>query len=344
VLTVFGRRRALIIDRTEQLSELVPPVRPGGPSSRRVVVVLEPSRTRVTRELLGQAAVVAAAVDGSVVAFGPAPGDPERLAAWGADEVVALSGTDAEEDIARALTEWCTSHHAWAVFGTGTAWGREVLGRAAAALEAGLTGDAVELEARDGTLVAWKPAFGGKLLAEILTSSAVSLATVRAGVLPLRTPREVSAIPVEQLSVESRSRVRVVGRERDDDSDELASAPFVIGIGVGVSPDDYAELRGYCDDLDAVLCATRKVTDKGWMPRARQVGITGHSITPQLFISLGASGKFNHTVGVRAAGTVLAVNTDPKAPVFDYADIGIVGDWREVMAALTPRLVAARKG
>jgi electron transfer flavoprotein alpha subunit len=136
----------------------------------------------------------------------------------------------------------------------------------------------------------------------------------------------------------------VVGRERDDDSDELASAPFVVGIGVGVAPADYPELRAYCDELGAVLCATRKVTDKGWMPRARQVGITGHSITPQLFISLGASGKFNHTVGVRSAGTIIAVNTDPEAPVFEFADVGIVGDWREVMAELTPRLVAARKG
>jgi electron transfer flavoprotein alpha subunit len=344
VIGVLNRRQALVFERTEQLGEIVPSPLDAGASSRPVVVVVEPSRTRVTRELLGEAAVVADAVGGHVVAFGPTPGDADRLSAWGADEIVAVSGSDAEEDLARALAEWCRTHHAWAVLGTSTAWGREVLGRAAASLEAGLTGDAVELEARDGELVAWKPAFGGKLLAEILCDSAVSLATVRAGVLALRTPRDVSPVPIHQLSVEPLGRVRVVGRERDDDSDELASAPFVVGIGVGVAPADYPELRAYCDELGAVLCATRKVTDKGWMPRARQVGITGHSITPQLFISLGASGKFNHTVGVRSAGTIIAVNTDPEAPVFEFADVGIVGDWREVMAELTPRLVAARKG
>ena len=102
------------------------------------------------------------------------------------------------------------------------------------------------------------------------------------------------------------SRVRVLGRERDDDSDELANAEVVIGVGVGVTPDDYPLLRSLAEQIDATLCATRKVTDKGWMPRARQVGITGHSISPRLFISLGASGKFNHTVGIRSAGTVMA--------------------------------------
>ena len=79
------------------------------------------------------------------------------------------------------------------------------------------------------------------------------------------------------------------------------------------------------------------------MPRARQVGITGHSISPRLFISLGASGKFNHTVGVRAAGTIVAVNPDASAPIFGFSDIGVVGDWKPVLQALAPLVEAARK-
>jgi electron transfer flavoprotein alpha subunit len=94
--------------------------------------------------------------------------------------------------------------------------------------------------------------------------------------------------------------------------------------------------------LDAELGATRKVTDKGWLPRARQIGITGRSIAPRLFVSVGASGKFNHTVGLRAAGTVLAINNDAGAPIFEAADIGIVGDWREVLPVLVEQLRAAR--
>ena len=86
--------------------------------------------------------------------------------------------------------------------------------------------------------------------------------------------------------------------------------------------------------LGAELAATRKVTDRGWAPRARQVGITGRSIAPRLYVAVGLSGKFNHMVGVRAAGTILAVNADRDAPVFEHCDVGIVGDWHEVVPLL----------
>jgi electron transfer flavoprotein alpha subunit len=111
----------------------------------------------------------------------------------------------------------------------------------------------------------------------------------------------------------------------------------VVGVGQGVEPAAYGELDDLLALLGAHLGATRKVTDQGWLPHARQIGITGASIAPRLFVSLGASGKFNHMVGVRAAGTVLAVNPDPGAPVFAASDLGIVGEWR----AVVPRLVRA---
>jgi len=94
--------------------------------------------------------------------------------------------------------------------------------------------------------------------------------------------------------------------------------------------------------LGAELGATRKVTDKGWLPRARQIGITGRTIAPRLYVALGTSGKFNHMVGVRRAGTILAVNRDPDALVFDGADIGIVGESLEVAALLTGELERVR--
>jgi electron transfer flavoprotein alpha subunit len=308
-----------------------------------VAVLVEPDRSRITRELLGAGAHLAEEIGGHVVAFGPTPGDLDELGRWGADEVVVVEGVDAEQDVARGLVEWARSGGPWAVIGPGTARGRDVLSRAAAVLDAGLTGDAVDLEARDGRLVAWKPAFGGKLVAEIHCSSPIQMATVRAGVIPLRTPRPEGAARSRTLQVEPSSRVRVLGRQRDDDSDELAGADVVIGVGVGVDPDDYPLLRDYAERMGAVLCATRKVTDNGWMPRARQVGITGHSISPRLFFSLGSSGKFNHTVGVRGAGTIVAINTDAEAPIFGFSDIGVVGDWRTVLGELVPLIETARK-
>jgi electron transfer flavoprotein alpha subunit len=135
----------------------------------------------------------------------------------------------------------------------------------------------------------------------------------------------------------------VLSTTRDDDIEELATAQRVVCVGVGVKPDEYSEIEPLLRVLDAQLAATRKVTDEAWLPRARQVGITGHSIAPQLYIGVGLSGKFNHAVGIRAAGTVLAVNNDPDAPIFDHADIGIVADWHDVVPQLTARLAEVLK-
>jgi electron transfer flavoprotein alpha subunit len=224
-----------------------------------------------------------------------------------------------------------------------TAWGREVASRVAARLGAGLTGDAVDLDIDAGRLVAWKPAFGGQLVAAISATSPVQMATVRAGMLTAPAPRTVAVEPVVQTTATTtRDRVRVLARTRDDDLDTLADAEVVIGIGRGVRPDEYDALEPLRTLLGAELGATRKVTDEGWLPRARQIGITGRSIAPRLFVSIGASGKFNHTVGLRAARTVLAINPNPDAPIFQAADVGIVADWHDALPLLVAELEQVR--
>ena len=120
--------------------------------------------------------------------------------------------------------------------------------------------------------------------------------------------------------------------------DLLATARVVIGVGVGVDPALYPDLRRHAEAIGAELCATRRVTDRGWMPRARQVGITGHSIAPRLYVAVGASGKFNHMIGVRSADTIVGINTDTDCELWDSCDIGLVGDWRDVLERLIPRL------
>jgi electron transfer flavoprotein alpha subunit len=135
-----------------------------------------------------------------------------------------------------------------------------------------------------------------------------------------------------------RGRVRRLSQRRDDDIEVLARADVVIGVGAAVQPHEYEELSSLAALLGAELAATRKVTDKGWAPRARQVGITGRSISPRLYLAVGLSGKFNHMVGVRAAGTIVAINDDPGALVFSQCDIGLVGDWHVVVPALAAAL------
>jgi electron transfer flavoprotein alpha subunit len=249
---------------------------------------------------------------------------------------VLVDGATVEEDAGRALTDFVGDASPWAVLAPSTAWGREVVARAAAAAGAGLTGDAVGLEV-DGArsrLVAWKPAFGGQLVAAIEASSPVQMATVRVGMLPTLLPRNPSTPVITRVSATPRGRVQVLARTRDDDLDTLAEADAIVGVGRGVDPADYDALEPLLELLHAELGATRKVTDNGWLPRSRQIGITGRTVAPRLFVSIGASGKFNHMVGVRAAGTVLAINPDPDALVFGVADIGIVADWRDAVPAL----------
>ncbi len=318
----------------------------GGPPV--VVAVLEPDRPQVAAELLGAAARLAAEVGGEVVAVrtvaaaGTAtPADD--LGPLGADAVLDLIGVDlvgepVAEDVAAALVDRWTAEPPWTVLAPGTAFGREVAARAAAALSAGLVGDAVAVDVVDGRLVAAKPAFAGALVADITCTSAVQLVTVRPGVLVVPPPRPAAAVRSSTQPLKPLGRVVVRSTRRDDDVEVLARAEVVIGVGAGVPPDEYGDLSGLAAVLGAEMAATRKVTDKGWAPRARQVGITGRSIAPRLYLSVGASGKFNHMVGVRAAGTVVAVNVDPGAPVFGHADIGIVGDWRQVVPLLQAAL------
>ena len=245
-----------------------------------------------------------------------------------------------EEDVAHAVLPLCTSSRC--ILAPSTSWGREVASRVAAGLGAGLTGDAVQLEVEDGNLVAWKPAFGGRLVAAIRASSPVQMATVRPGVLSRLTPRDRRRPHVETVKVASRSRMRVLSRTRNDELDSLALASRVVGVGQGIPPERYDDLNPLIRILDAELAATRKVTDKGWMPHARQVGITGRSIAPNLYIALAVGGKFNHSCGIQSSGTVLAINSDREAPIFGFADVGIVADWAESVPLLVEAF--AREG
>jgi len=140
------------------------------------------------------------------------------------------------------------------------------------------------------------------------------------------------------VSVVPRRRVRVHARRREDSLERLTEADVVIGVGQGVAPDELRQLDELRHLVGAELCCTRKVTDAGWMPHARQVGIKVRSIGPRLYVAIGISGKNNHMVGVRAAGTVLAINPDRDAPISDCADVGIVSTFQECVPLLADEL------
>jgi electron transfer flavoprotein alpha subunit len=305
---------------------------------RQVWCVVEPGG-RGAAELLGEAAVLAAAVGATVTAFvgGEAP---PGLAALGADQAIVVPGRPEPEQLADALAAAAALHRPWAVLVEGTQRGRCVASSVAARHGWGLTGDAVAFEIEGDRLLAWKPTCGGQSLVAIGCRSEVQLATVRRGVLPVRQPRKGRDLPATVLDAPTPARLATVDVESTDpDLARFLAAPAVVVVGRGVDPADYPRLDLLRRALaDAPLGATRKVTDAGWLPRSRQIGITGHAISPRLLVSVGASGRFNHAVGFRNAGTVLAVNADPEAPIFDLCDIGLVADWRDVVDVLAASL------
>jgi len=235
-VAMLGERRALDTGSGWSEAGTVPTARPAG-HGPRIAVLADPGRPRATRELLGAAAELAAPQGGGVTLLSQGPA-PDEVAGWGADALLPIVDGAVEEDVATAVAAWCEARRPWALLVAATMWGREVGSRVAARLGAGLVGDAVDLDVDDGRLVGWKPAFGGSLVAAISVDSETQMATVRPGILPLRTPRPSGRLRVEpELRATPRGRVRVTGRERDDDPDALARADAVVTVGAGAARD-----------------------------------------------------------------------------------------------------------
>ena len=226
--------------------------------------------------------------------------------------------------------------------------GRDLAPRVAARLSLGLTGDCLDLDLdSEGRLLQIKPAFGGSIVAPILSKTTPEMATVRAGILEPQ-PRESGVRPsVERLGIPDLGapRVRVLySSTTAKTATALDEAKVVIGVGKGIGgPEQITAVEPLSRVLDAAICATRDVTDEGWLPKQYQVGFTGRSIAPHLYVAIGVRGAVYHMVGVRRAGLIVAINNNAKASIFKAADYGIVGNYEDVVPLLTAKLQRAKE-
>ncbi|WP_123538479.1 electron transfer flavoprotein subunit alpha/FixB family protein [Halosimplex salinum] len=223
----------------------------------------------------------------------------------------------------------------------GTHTGRDFAGRVAVPAHAGLTADCTELGVDDdGLLEARRPAFGGNVLATIVCADhRPQMATVRPGVFAAAAPDPDRAGAVEQVDVVvdeadtvTEVRERVVG-----DTADITEADRIVAAGGGCNG-DLSPVEALADALDADLAASRKAVDEGWVDGSRQVGQTGKTVRPDLYVAVGISGAVQHVEGMNDSDVVVAINDDPNAPIFDHADYGIVGDLFEVCPALAERV------
>lgn len=234
--------------------------------------------------------------------------------------------TDRIEAFTDALTEFIKEKNPKYVIFPSTVEGREAAGIIAARLEVGLTADCVDLEVRNSQLIQHKPAFGGEIIAEIHSKTEPQMTTVRPGMF--RIARGNASPRIYEVEFSSKREFELIERTPvSEDYRPLGSSDVVVGIGRGIRKrDQVPKVLKLANLLDASVGATRPLVDMRFLPRQQQIGLTGYSISPGVYLALGISGMANHTVGTRYCKTVISVNSDPEAPMFGFSDYGIVAD------------------
>jgi electron transfer flavoprotein alpha subunit len=225
-----------------------------------------------------------------------------------------------------------------------TAFGKDLLPRVAARLEAGMATEVLGFGGDGGAVTFRRPMWAGNVLAEVEIATAVKVFTVRATefapAAKAAAPGAVTAVTVE--ADPAAARTRYVGfREVKSERPELTEARVVVAGGRGTKG-DFKAVEGLADALGAAVGASRAAVDAGWVPNDWQVGQTGKVVAPELYVAAGISGAIQHLAGMKGARVIVAVNKDPDAPIFAIADYGLVADLFQALPALTEKVKASR--
>ena len=335
---------------------------PASPDPQRIVMVVAEMMAGhlrpVTHELLGAAQDMADKLGGSVAAIllgGPDVAEQSAaLGAYGADTVY-LAADDSLSSYGtlqytEAVVLVINEHQPHVVLFASTTNGRDLASRVAARLQLGLTGDCVDIEIDDsGQIAMIKPAFGGNIVSPIYSRTVPVMATVRPGMLAAREPDAGVRPEVVQIAVSSdvQSGAQLLRAvvESDLGATRLDDADVVVCVGQGIgSVEGIPVVRELADALDGALAGSLRVATSEWLPPQLQLGLTGKTVAPRFYVTVAISGAPNHLVGARKSEHIIAINNDPEAPIFKSANFGIIGDWAEVVPALTSAIQAARVG
>ncbi len=216
-----------------------------------------------------------------------------------------------------------------------------------ARLQAGLNWDLTDLVEQDGKLVGKRPALGDSVLVDVGWKSEPRLALIRAGTFDPKEDSETRSVEVEQVDAQfedfSTAATMVEQAHAESEGPSIEDADVIVAGGRGLgSPENFKLVEELAQALGGAVAATRAVVDAGWYPYSTQIGQTGKTVAPKLYIACGISGAIQHKVGMQASGIIVAINKDPNAPIFDFSDFGVVGDLNEIVPKLT-ELVRQRK-
>jgi len=275
----------------------------------------------------------------------------ERLAEYGAAKVYVAGGDDMADYVAAPAAEVLAALVAQAspaaVLVPATAEGKEVAGRLAVKIGSGVLTDAVDLTPGDGGPVAEQSIFGGAIIVKSKVTRGIPIVAVRPNAVPPEASPGAAALEPAGVELSDAAKgahiTERVAQERSE-RPELTEASIVVSGGRGVgNAENFALIEGLADRLGAAVGASRAATDAGWYPHQFQVGQTGKTVSPQLYLAVGISGAIQHRAGMQTSKTIMVINKDPEAPIFELADFGVVGDLFKVVPQLTEE-IARRQG
>ncbi|MFN8193920.1 MAG: electron transfer flavoprotein subunit alpha/FixB family protein [Nocardioidaceae bacterium] len=296
----------------------------------------------LARRIGEPSAVVFGGADDAVVA---------TLGSYGAAKVYAVAGDDADQFLslpkAEALVDIAQRVSPAAVLVTSGPEGKDVAARVAVRLDAGIITDATDLVAGDGGVTAKQSVFSGTWVATSQVTRGAAVVTVRPNSLTPETSPATPTVETVEVALSDAARgARVTERSPRQSSGRpaLTDAAVVVTGGRGVgSPEGFEVIGRVADALSGAVGATRAVTDLDWADHDLQVGQTGKTVAPNLYLAAGVSGAIQHRAGMQSSKTVVAVNKDAKAPIFEVSDFGVVGDLHAVLPALLDE-ISRRRG
>lgn len=228
-----------------------------------------------------------------------------------------------------------------------TGMGRDLAGAVATDVKTGLTADCTGLDIDENrNLMQTRPAFGGNIMATIMCDQfRPQMATVRPNVMGMADKDETktgeiiqeNGIPVAEKDIFSKV-LKIITEKKSDDSD-IAGAEIIVSGGIGMkNPENFSLLKDLANEINGTVGASRRAVDAGWMPHTRQVGQTGKTVRPKIYIACGISGAIQHLVGMQDSDLIIAINLDQNAPIFEVADYGLVGDLFQIIPAITDEI------
>lgn len=315
--------------------------------SKDVVAITEQSEgnfKKISFEAVTQGRIIADITGGRLTAlvFG-VPSDTSILGTYGADQVICLDHPSLNEYMTDTYTHVTAEYirntsSGFIIIGSSTR-GKDLAARLAARLNAPLAMDCINIRIENNSMIATRPMYGGKVLADVSLTGYPQIASIRPNAIGMKKLASPKNGTQEIIKPDiGNPMLSLIDKQVNTAKKELTDADIVVSGGRGMGSSDFSVLEKLAELLDAAVGASRSAVDEGWRPHSDQVGQTGKVVSPKLYIACGISGAIQHLAGMSSSKVIVAINKDPDAPIFAKADYGIVGDLFEIVPLVTEEI------